>query len=88
MPAKSEKQRRAMYAAAAGKSTLGIPVSVGKEFVGKAPKKKHHSPSGPDGAAEGSAQPGNGPTFPESAKSARRKEWGPQAGAGKSGPNG
>lgn len=33
MPPKSEAQRRAMYAAAAGKSTLGIPKKVGKEFV-------------------------------------------------------
>lgn len=45
MPIQSEAQRRAMYAAAAGKSTLGIPKSVGKEFVaagpasGKLPKK-------------------------------------------------
>jgi hypothetical protein len=29
----SEKQRRAMYAAAAGRSTLGIPRAVGREFV-------------------------------------------------------
>ncbi len=34
-PPVSEKQRRAMYAAAEGKSNLGIPTSVGKEFVGK-----------------------------------------------------
>lgn len=34
-PAVSEKQRRAMYAAASGKSTLGIPKWVGKEFVGE-----------------------------------------------------
>lgn len=33
MPAVSEKQRRAMYAAAAGKSNIGIPKSVGKEFT-------------------------------------------------------
>jgi hypothetical protein len=33
MPSTSEKQRRAMQAAAHGKSTLGIPKSVGKEFV-------------------------------------------------------
>ena len=33
-PPVSEKQRRAMWAAARGKSTLGIPKSVGKEFVG------------------------------------------------------
>jgi len=44
MPPKSKAQRGAMYAAAAGKSTLGIPKKVGKEFVksdpgGKLPKK-------------------------------------------------
>lgn len=35
MPAKTEKQRRAMYAATEGKSTLGIPASVGAEFIAK-----------------------------------------------------
>lgn len=35
-PPVSEKQRRAMYAAAEGRSTLGIPKKVGEEFVGKA----------------------------------------------------
>jgi hypothetical protein len=45
MPPVSEAQRRAMYAAAAGKSTLGIPQSVGKEFTrkdpgGKLPKRR------------------------------------------------
>jgi hypothetical protein len=44
MPLKSKAQRGAMYAAAAGKSTLGIPKKVGKEFVksdkpGKLPKR-------------------------------------------------
>ena len=33
MPPKSEKQRKAMGAAAAGTSNLGIPRSVGKEFI-------------------------------------------------------
>ncbi len=33
MPTVSEAQRRAMYAAAEGRSTLGIPASVGKEFI-------------------------------------------------------
>ena len=37
MPIKSDAMRRAMYAAAAGKSTLGIPPSVGKEFVAAGP---------------------------------------------------
>lgn len=44
MPPKSEAQRGAMYAAAQGKSTIGIPKKVGKEFVkadkgGKLPKR-------------------------------------------------
>lgn len=44
MPPKSQAQRGAMYAAKAGKSTLGIPKKVGAEFVkadkgGKLPKK-------------------------------------------------
>lgn len=34
-PPVSEKQRRAMFAAKSGKSTLGIPKKVGEEFVGK-----------------------------------------------------
>ena len=40
MPAKSKAQFRAMAAAKSGKSTLGIPKSVGAEFVGatKSPK--------------------------------------------------
>ena len=45
MPIVSQAQRGAMYSAAAGKSTLGIPKSVGQEFVasdkpGKLPKRK------------------------------------------------
>lgn len=32
MPPVSQAQRRAMYAAAEGKSNLGIPKSVGQEF--------------------------------------------------------
>jgi hypothetical protein len=43
MPSKTKKQRRAMRAAAAGKSTVGIPKSVGKEYVAadkRARKKK------------------------------------------------
>jgi hypothetical protein len=35
MPPVSEKQRRAMWAAAEGHSTLGIPEAVGREFVSK-----------------------------------------------------
>jgi len=33
MPSTSKKQAKAMQAAAHGKSTLGIPQRVGKEFV-------------------------------------------------------
>lgn len=40
MPSKTEKQRRAMQAAAHGKSTIGIPKSVGKEFVAADKRKK------------------------------------------------
>jgi hypothetical protein len=45
MPLVSQAQRGAMYAAAEGKSTLGIPKKVGQEFVaadkpGKLPARK------------------------------------------------
>lgn len=45
MPPVSQAQRKAMYSAASGHSTLGIPAKVGKEFVatdkpGKLPKRK------------------------------------------------
>ncbi len=33
MPFKSKQQAKAMFAAAEGKSTLGIPKTVGKDFV-------------------------------------------------------
>ena len=44
MPPKTEAQRRAMGAAASGKSNIGIPKKVGKEFIaadkgGKLPKR-------------------------------------------------
>lgn len=44
MPNKSESQRKAMAAAAKGKSTIGIPKKVGAEFMaadkgGKLPKR-------------------------------------------------
>lgn len=39
MPSKTKRQARAMRAAAAGKSTIGIPKSVGEKFV-KADKLK------------------------------------------------
>jgi hypothetical protein len=39
MPLESKAQTRAMYAAASGHSTLGIPAKVGKEFVSAGPAK-------------------------------------------------
>lgn len=41
MPIESKAQQRAMYAAAAGKSNIGIPKKVGKEFVAAGPAKKN-----------------------------------------------
>jgi hypothetical protein len=41
MPYVSEAQRRAMFAAKAGKSTLGIPKSVGADFVAAGPASKN-----------------------------------------------
>ena len=43
MPIKSDQQMKAMYAAAAGKSTLGIPKKVAKEFI-KSGKAKPNLP--------------------------------------------
>ena len=43
MPIKSKAQQGAMYAAAAGKSTLGIPKKVAKEFI-KSGKAKPNLP--------------------------------------------
>lgn len=40
MPSKTAKQHRAMEAAAHGRSTLGIPKSVGKEYVAADKRKK------------------------------------------------
>lgn len=40
MPSVSKKQHRAMCAAAGGKSTLGIPKKVGREFCKADSKKK------------------------------------------------
>lgn len=42
MPATSEKQRRAMCAAASGKSTIGIPKEVGMEYCGGKKKGGRH----------------------------------------------
>lgn len=43
MPAKTGKQFRAMAAAMSGRSSLGIPADVGREFVKETPKKKRKS---------------------------------------------
>ena len=48
MPMASEAQRKAMHAAAGGKSTLGIPKKVAREYVahdrgGKLPKRRHRT---------------------------------------------
>lgn len=40
MPPVSEKQRRAMRAAASGKSNIGIPKSVGRDFSSSDPGGK------------------------------------------------
>ena len=40
MPIVSEAQRRAMYAAASGHSTIGIPKSVAQDFVAAGPASK------------------------------------------------
>ena len=40
MPFKSESQRRAMYAAAEGRSTIGIPQEAAEKFIAHSKKKK------------------------------------------------
>lgn len=40
-PIVSQAQNAAMHAAAAGHSTLGIPKSVGQDFVAAGPASKH-----------------------------------------------
>lgn len=40
-PMVSQAQRKAMYAAASGHSTLGIPASVGKDFVAAGDASSH-----------------------------------------------
>jgi hypothetical protein len=40
MPVVSEAQRKAMYAAKEGRSTLGIPKKVGADFIAATPKGK------------------------------------------------
>lgn len=64
----SEKQHRAMEAAAHGKSTLGIPKSVGKEFVAKDAEFKEsdhpRAANGQFGSGGGSSKP----TMPDTLK--------------------
>jgi len=45
MPSKTKKQHNAMAAAAHGKSSLGIPKSVGEDFL-QADKRKKRSKKG------------------------------------------
>jgi hypothetical protein len=62
MPVKSKQQLKAMAAAMSGKSNLGIPPSVGKEFVEATPKgaaKKLPTRVGP----KKSSKPGKGKDF-------------------------
>ena len=44
MPSVTAKQHRAMEAAAHGKSTLHIPISVGRDFVAADKKKAKRMP--------------------------------------------
>lgn len=53
MPPVSESQRRAMGAAASGKSSLGIPKKVGREFLKSDPGGKLPAKSRVKGFAEG-----------------------------------
>ena len=46
MPSKTPKQERAMRAAAAGKSTIGIPQSVGKEYTKADSLRRKGNPHG------------------------------------------
>ncbi len=65
MPVLSKAQNAAMHAAAAGKSTIGIPAKVGKEFVAdQAPGSVKKLPQRV------------GPKAPSGAKSMSRKPFG------------
>jgi len=77
MPVVSQAQNAAMRAAAAGHSTLGIPASVGRDFVnashgmkvGKLPKfkrppKGRPGPGMPGAQPFGSLAPGGGMAAP------------------------
>lgn len=43
MPIKSKQQQKAMYAAAAGKSNVGIPKKVAEEYIEATPKSAYKS---------------------------------------------
>ena len=43
MPIKSKAQQKAMYAATSGKSDIGIPKKVAKEYIKSTPKKAYAS---------------------------------------------
>jgi hypothetical protein len=55
-PPVSEAQRKAMFAAASGHSTLGIPKKVGEEFVGK-PSKDGNVPTGSQPGSDAAPSP-------------------------------
>ena len=69
MPIKSQAQRGAMYAAAQGKSTLGIPKKVGAEFVASDKPGKLPAYKKPAGSAKG---PSGNPRFPPLAGMAKK----------------
>ncbi len=60
MPPVSERQRRAMEAAAHGRSTLGIPQSVGREFVDALCAVADRLAGKGQIHADGGDEPGNG----------------------------
>ena len=57
MPIVSKAQNAAMHAAAAGKSTIGIPKKVGAEFVAAGPKKIGGLPQYAKGSASKPSYP-------------------------------
>jgi hypothetical protein len=58
MPPVSQAQRAAMAAAAAGKSTLGIPAKVGKEFEASDKGGKLPAVAKPKGGWKSARKPG------------------------------
>jgi hypothetical protein len=78
MPPRSEKQRRAMHAAAKGQSTIGIPKSVGREFVGppKGGVSPKQSPKGrvPPTIQQAPSQPSNPQQLQQAMMEAMRRQ--------------